>query len=695
MADLPPYYVAENPDNEPVEDDKDKKEDPEEKPEEEEMEDEEMEDEEMVNNEKDEGNEEDDAELINPYKEADPHNRPPSTSDEETEFAPPVAQIADANRCNSQVYAPSPMWCDLKSVHKGVKRLSKEMHDRYRTKKKMARKFKQYELRMNGQEFNITALDSVVRENRSKNSKMMKMIEGLSREFTELKIQNRGAEEIMPLRRMNKAKAKIERLIDDAIAQDRATRGSTASAGGSGGNNTKQGGAPPVRECTYSSFIKCNPTTFKGVEGAVELCHWFEKTKSVFSISECAKRNKDSNIATYTQRSNELVLLCLEAVPSKKKKVEAYIRGLPEIIKGEMTSTRHVVLNEAVGMAHTLMEQKFVAKAERIAERNKRKWENTNQGNNNNNSKNQGNYRNNNRHNKNNNRRQSNARALTTTQNAGENQIGIAPKCNHCGRCANVQSIVVCYECGERGHKINACPKRANRHGGNVQGQAYVIRDAEHNQGPNVVTGTFLLNNHYATILFDSRADKSFVDIKFSHFIDIKPVKLNLSYEVELADGKVFSTNSVLRGCTLNLLEHLFDTDLMPIELGTFDVIVGMDLLIECDALIVCGKKEVHVLYKNKTLVVKSDSSVSQLKKEPAKKQLQDVLVICNFPEVFLDDLPRLPPPRQVEFKIKLILGVAPVACAPYRLAPSEPKELSDQLKELLEKRFIRLSSSP
>nr|GEY80702.1 putative reverse transcriptase domain-containing protein [Tanacetum cinerariifolium] len=252
-----------------------------------------------------------------------------------------------------------------------------------------------------------------------------------------------------------------------------------------------------------------------------------------------------------------------------------------------------------------------------------------------------------------------------------------------------------------------------------MQGQAYVIRDAEHNQGPNVVTGTFLLNNRYATMLFDSGADKIFVDIKFGHLIDIKPVKLNSSYEVKLADGKVVSTKSVLKGCTLNLLDHLFDIDLMPIKLGMFDVIVGMDWLVERDALFAYGRKEVHVLYKNKTLVVKSDSSVSRLKviscikarkyiergsklfiaqvteKEPAKKQLQDVPVICNFPEVFLDDLSGLPPPRQVEFKIKLILGAALVAHAPYLLAPSKLKELFDQLKELSKKGFIRLSSSP
>nr|GFC46990.1 putative reverse transcriptase domain-containing protein [Tanacetum cinerariifolium] len=113
------------------------------------------------------------------------------------------------------------------------------------------------------------------------------------------------------------------------------------------------------------------------------------------------------------------------------------------------------------------------------------------------------------------------------------------------------------------------------------------------------------------------------------------------------------------------------------------------------DALIVRGKKEVHVPYRNKTLMVKSDSSVSRLKKEPAKKKLQDVPVICNFPEVFPDDLPGLPPPRQVEFKIEVIPNAAPVARTSYHLAPSELKELSNQLKELSEKGFIRPSSLP
>nr|GEV73918.1 retrotransposon protein, putative, Ty3-gypsy subclass [Tanacetum cinerariifolium] len=213
-----------------------------------------------------------------------------------------------------------------------------------------------------------------------------------------------------------------------------------------------------------------------------------------------------------------------------------------------------------------------------------------------------------------------------------------------------------------------------------ARGQAYALRDGDQNLGLNVVT------DH--------------------------------SYEVEFADGRVVSTNTILRGCALNLVNYLFKIDLMPIELGTFDVIIGMDWLILHDVVIVCGKKEVHVPLKI-VLVVKGDDCVSRLKvvscmkvkkyvdrgsylfiaqvieKEPTERLLEDVPVIYKFLDVFPEDLPGLPPPRQVEFEIELVPGAAPVACAPYRLAPSEIKELAKQLQELSDKGFIRPSSSP
>ncbi|GJT99969.1 putative reverse transcriptase domain-containing protein [Tanacetum coccineum] len=539
-------------------------------------------DEEMEMDEEDEddgvNDNEDEAEVINAYEEVDPLNRPPPASDEETEFTPPIVPIVDTDDepipsviqfghnfhvgessstrdlldGNSEVFAPSLKTSDLESVH--GRTIEKKMFDRYKTERKMAKKFKEDEFRMNRHEYDITALDTAVRENRSDHSKMKKFVLDLSRQFKELKDQNHRAE---------------------LLSQ---WRGWVATLG--------------------LDVVNGKSWTYMRTMMMEELCP-----------------------------DEELALLCPEAVPIEKKKVELYIKGLPENIKGEKTSSRPTVLNEAVCMAHTLTEQKIQDKTGRIAS----------------------NYR---------------VKAVATG--------------------ANAQPIMTCYVCGEKGHMKNHCPKRNNLQDGNAIGRAYAIREAENGQGPNVVA-----------------------------------VRLNTSYEIELADGRIVSMNTVLRGCTLKLINHLFEIDLMPIELGTFVIVIGMDWLVEHDAVIVCGKKKVHIPVKNEVLVVKGNEGMSRLKviscikarkyvergsqlflahvteKEPSERLLEDVPVVCEFPEVFPDDLPRLPPPRQVEFRIELMPGAAPVARAPYHLAPSEMKELFDQLKELLEKGFICPSSSP
>nr|GEV43069.1 retrovirus-related Pol polyprotein from transposon 17.6 [Tanacetum cinerariifolium] len=159
-----------------------------------------------------------------------------------------------------------------------------------------------------------------------------------------------------------------------------------------------------------------------------------------------------------------------------------------------------------------------------------------------------------------------------------------------------------------------------NNHGNqgrrdNAPAKVYVVGREGTDPDSNVVTSTFLLNNRYASVLFDAGADKSFVSTVFSSQIDITPSTLDHYYDVKLADGRIIRLNNILRGCTLNLLNHPFNINIMLVEL--------------------------------------------------------------------------------VEFQIDLVLGVAPVARAPYRLAPSKMKELSKQLKELFDKRFIRPSSSP
>nr|GEW02365.1 putative reverse transcriptase domain-containing protein [Tanacetum cinerariifolium] len=135
-----------------------------------------------------------------------------------------------------------------------------------------------------------------------------------------------------------------------------------------------------------------------------------------------------------------------------------------------------------------------------------------------------------------------------------------------------------------------------------------------------------------------------------------------------MANGKIIRVNTILRGFTLDFLNHSFNIDRMPVPLGSFDIIIGMDWL-----------REYHAEAKDKS----------------EGKRLEDVPIVKDFPEVFPEDLPGIPPTRQVEFEIDLVLGDAPVARVPYRLAPAEMKELAEQLQELSDKGFIRPSSSP
>ncbi|GJS09974.1 putative reverse transcriptase domain-containing protein [Tanacetum coccineum] len=137
-----------------------------------------------------------------------------------------------------------------------------------------------------------------------------------------------------------------------------------------------------------------------------------------------------------------------------------------------------------------------------------------------------------------------------------------------------------------------------------------------------------------------------------------------------MADGNLVSTNTVIQGATLNLLNQSFEIDLMPIKLGSFDVVIGMDWLSKYHAKILCDEKVVHIPINNETLIIQGDRITE--KKKSDEKRLEDIPVVREFPEVFPEDLPGLPPVRQVEFQIDLIPGATPVARAPYRLAPSE-----------------------
>nr|GEZ54241.1 hypothetical protein [Tanacetum cinerariifolium] len=492
---------------------------------------------------------------------------------------------------------------------------------------------------------------------------------------------------------------------------------------GNGNHGMKYGGFMPMaRECTFQDFLKCKPHTFSGTEGIVGLTHWFEKIETVFNISNCLPKYQvkyatctlqNSALtwwnsqkitigvdAAYAMKWAGLMKLMTKVYCPRNESREVYW-GLPDNIQGNMIAANPARLQDAIRIANQLMDKKLQGYAARSA-KNKRRMESNPRDN-------RGQQPPFKRQNA---TGQNVARAYTAGNNERKGYVGSLPYCSKCKlhheglytiRCGNCKKVgyqtrdcrvtvnpntqgatvenqqgVVCYECRRPGHFRKDCPKLRNQNRGNqtrnktgnktggneVTTRAYTIGEGGINPDSNVVTGTFLFNNCYASMLFDSGADRNFVSTTFSALLDVAPSTLDTSYAVELDDGRILETNIVLRGCTLGLLSHPFYIDLMLVELGSFDVIIGMDWLAKYRALIVCDEKVIRIPYGNEVYLAQVTSKKAEDKSK--EKRLEDVPIVWEFPEVFLEDLPRLPPARQVEFQIDLVPGAAPM-CIDYR----------------------------
>ncbi|GJX51412.1 putative reverse transcriptase domain-containing protein [Tanacetum coccineum] len=457
----------------------------------------------------------------------------------------------------------------------------------------------------------------------------------------------------------------VNRCVEEALAAHEVTHAANAledenqsqngsdNDNGNGGNgNGKNGNGNPnengrgdrhvARECTYQDFMKCQPLNFKGTEGVVGLIRWFEKMETSFYISNCPKkyqvksatctllnstltwwnshkrtigteaafamswrelmklitevycpRNKiqkmefelwnlimkNDDLAAYTQRFQELTMMCTKMVPKEEDRVEKFIGGLLDNIQGNVIAAEPIRLQDVVRIAN-LMDQKLKGYVMKNDE-NKRRLE-VNQRDN---CGQQPPFK------RPNVRGQNVARAYMAGNNERKPYNGPLPLCNKCKIHHEGPCTVRCGKCNKVGHLTQDCK------------------------------GTFLLNNHYASMIFDSGADRSFVSTTFSTLLDITPDTLDVSYAVELADGKISETNTILRGCTLGLLGHPFSIDLMPVELGSFDVIIGMDWL-----------ESHHAVTKKET------------EDKLEEKRIEDVPTVRDFLEVFLEYLPGLPP---------------------------------------------------
>ncbi|GJV00051.1 reverse transcriptase domain-containing protein [Tanacetum coccineum] len=518
----------------------------------------------------------------------------------------------------------------------------------------------------------------------------------------------------------------IATRVAEALAAAAVTHAASTQEETNLGSNSSQNKA-----CNYKEFRAVMHENFRGTESAVGLTRWFEKLESQFGISNVAEGDrvkfasstlldgaltwwkvneikqmenelwnlkvKGINLTAYNQHFQELILLCPEMVPNADRLLERYIEGLPLSIKelGENSD-------------------------------DKQKWNGNHYNHNPNNT--------NNNSNANPNKRPETTRVFTAGQSS---YAGKLPHCRKCGRhhtdacppaCYNYGmaghkakdcrapprpanqkgpgsqrgqgSDVTCFGCGEKGHYKNKCPNNGNQGGGNqIRGnpQNHQNNQRQNQENPkgsnqaststqgghrapgrvyslfakaavkdnNVVNGTFLINNVYALVLFNTGADRSFVSYAFSKYIDVIPTTLDTNYDVELADEK-------------------------------------MDWMAEHRAEVVCYEKYIRVPYNNDMLIIqgeksgiKSESRLEEEKTETSERRIKDVPVIRDFLKVFPEDLPRLPPTCQVEFHIELIPRAAPVARAPYCLAPAEMKELAEQQKELSDQGFIRRSSSP
>nr|GEU82555.1 putative reverse transcriptase domain-containing protein [Tanacetum cinerariifolium] len=372
--------------------------------------------------------------------------------------------------------------------------------------------------------------------------------------------------------------------------------------GGNGNPNENDRGARLVaRECTYQDFMKCQPLNFKRMEGVVGLIRTIG-TKAAFVMSwrELMKLMAEVYCLINKIQKMESELWNLTMDLEEEDRVAKFIRGLSDNIQG------NVLLN--LQDSKMLFEPPF--KRQNVRGPNV-------------------------------------ARAYTAGSNEKIGYTGPLPYCNKCKlhhegpctmKCGKCNKMVpTCFEYGRQGDCRNECPKLKNQNHRNkagkkieeARGKAYVLGGGEANPNSNIITGTFLLNNHYASMLFDSGADQSFMSTIFSTLLDITPDTLGVSYVVELADEKISETNTVLRGCTLGLLGHPFSIDLIPVELGSFNLIISMDWL--------------------------ANHHAKETEDKSKEKQLDDVPIVRDFPEVFPKDFPRLPPMKKVKFQIELV----------------------------------------
>jgi hypothetical protein len=259
-----------------------------------------------------------------------------------------------------------------------------------------------------------------------------------------------------------------------------------------------------------------------------------------------------------------------------------------------------------------------------------------------------------------------------------------------------------CYHCGELGHYTNACPRKAQsgpqgrpaQPKAPSQGRVNHVTAESAAEASNMVIGTFMVNTHPATVLFDTGATYSFSTQSFVEHHGIHTSTLKKCMLVSSPGGQLRShifcprVSIVIRGVE-------FSANLMVLDTKGIDVILGMETLVRWGVRIDCARRAVHLSASDGQEVTVSASEPSGFLYQMEARPTDGIRVVSEFLDVFSDELPGMPPDRDIEFSIDLLPGTAPIAKRPYRMAPVEHEEVKKTIDELLAKGYIHRSFSP
>ncbi|XP_038976913.1 uncharacterized protein LOC120107632 [Phoenix dactylifera] len=280
------------------------------------------------------------------------------------------------------------------------------------------------------------------------------------------------------------------------------------------------------------------------------------------------------------------------------------------------------------------------------------------------------------------------------------------------------------------GHIARDCPNKKENDSGPARpidqrqkggARVFALTQQDASASDEVVAGMIPINTIDAYVLFDSGSTHSFISSKFFASLNRTPDKLDEPLHVATPLKKTVVVDFIFKNCIIQIGDRELMADLIQLDIHDFDVILGMNWLSEYHAHIDCyGKKVVFQMPDNLKFFYQGDAptikpSLHIISAMSARKVLgkgcqaylayimdtqkesgpDNIPVVREYPDVFPEELPGLPPNREIDFEINLILGVGPISKAPYRMAPAELRELKVQLQELLDKKFIRPSVSP